>query len=171
MLMNLSDVLTWLWQIFKVEYVNIFSMLLTILFASRAKGAAAAAKKTRDDIAKHITHSELSNLNGLLGAAIHVMDKYGSGSTAVSRQSHSPENDATTVRAFVTEMTRLSGVLGKTFERDKIKSTINEINKILDAFGKASDETEKAEQGKNIFLEISGFSGHLKKELDKNFFR
>lgn len=137
--------------------------------AESAKESATLAEQMRDDIAKRKAHSELSGLNGALGAAIRAMDKYGPGAGPNIRRGYSPDSDAAAVRAVTVEMKRLQALLVEAFGHD-VDDVINKVNQLLVCFAAASDDNQRVERGRDIYNELVEFSGNIKKELDGNIY-
>jgi len=160
-----TDVATWVGT-----GLAIISMGVAIWQASQAKTAAAHAEEMRDEVANRNAHSELSGLNGALGAAIRAMDKYGPGAGPGSRRGCSPDNDAASVRALAGEMTRLRTVLVEKLGNE-VSDVITNVNQLLIRFAATSDVKERDERGCDIYLEIVEFSANVKKQLDANIYK
>jgi len=144
-------------------------MGVTIWQASQAKNAAARAEEMRDEIAKRNAHSELSGLNGALGAAIRAMDKYGPGAGPNARRGCSPNSDAATVRALTGEMTRLRVLLVDKFGNE-VGTIIANVNQLLVNFAAASNDAQRVQHGCEIYNEIVELSGNIKNELDGSIY-
>lgn len=144
-------------------------MGVTIWQARQAKNAASRAEEMRDEIAKRNAHSELSGLNGALGAAIRAMDKYGPGAGPNARRGCSPNGDAATVRALTGEMTRLRVLLVEKFG-DGVGDVVTSVNQLLVNFAAAPNDAQRVQHGCDIYNEIVEFSGNIKNELDGNIF-
>lgn len=163
--MTWTDGATWVGTI-----VTIISTIIAIWQANKAKQSATKAEEMRNDIAKRSAHSELSGLNGALGAAIRAMDKYGPGTGRDARRGSSPDSDAAAVRALTSEMTRLRILLTDKFGQ-KVMNVISNLNQLLSDFAAAPNESLKVQHGCNIYKEIVEFSGNIKKELDEDIYR
>lgn len=149
--------------------LTIISMGVAILQARKAKGAATKAEEMRDEISKRNAHSELSGLNGALGAAIRAMDKYGPGAGPNARRGFSPEGDAASVRALTGEMTRLRVLLVEKLG-DDVSNVIAKVNRLLGDFANANNDAQRVQHGCDIYNEIVEFSGNIKSELDGNIY-
>lgn len=158
--MTWTDVATWVGT-----GLAVISMIVAIWQAREAKSAATQAGEMRDEIAKRNAHSELSGLNGALGAAIRAMDKYGPGAGPNARRGCSPDGDAASVRALTGEMTRLRALLIEKFG-DSVSVVISNINQLLADFAAANNDTQRVQHGCEIYNEIVEFSGNIKKGLD-----
>lgn len=159
-----GEIGTWIGTFFSILGAGI-----AIWQARQATSAAERAEKMRDEIAGKHAHTELSGLDAMLASACRAMDKYGPGASPVRRRGTSPDVDAATVRTFTAAMDRHRELLATTFGkpcddvRDRIISHLN-------AFGSASTDGERLEQGQNIYLEISIFSGNMKHAIDSKVF-
>ncbi len=159
-----SDTVTWIGTAF-----SIIGAAIAIWQSWVASRAASRAEQVRDEItAKHV-HNELSVLDGLLAAALNAMDKYGPGRSLGSLVGSSPDGDADVVRAFTAALGRHREMLEKTFGEpcDVVR---NRINVLLGEFAAAVVSNERMPKGCDIYLEITTFSGNMKKALDAKTF-
>lgn len=159
-----ADVGTWIGT-----SVSVLSMGIAVWQARKASNAATRAEKMRDQIASRNAHSELSNLNGILAAALRAMDKYGPGAGVNARRGNSPESDAENVRSLTKEMARLRAMLVERFG-ETINEVITHLNSILADFGAATKDADRVVHGRKIYIEIIEFSGNVKQVLDKNIY-
>lgn len=162
--MNSSDVGTWIGTAF-----SILGAAIALMQARQAVRAAASAKQMRDEISDRNAHSELSNLSGILTAALRAMDKYGPGVSATVRKGSSPDSDASAVRALTAEMNRHRAMLNQTFgdASDRVR---NRLNQLLAEFGAAVVEADRVVKGGEIYTEITTLSGNLKQALDDKIY-
>lgn len=140
--------------------VTLIGTGVTIWQSTRAVSAANRAKEVRDEIDNRNTDRELSDLNGMMTAAIKAMDKYGPGASAMSLKGYSPDSDAGTVRALTAKMQQVSKLLKEKAGQDA-SEVITKVNQLLIKFGDASNEVEHREHGGEIYIEITEFSGNL----------
>ena len=150
--------------------ITIIGTGVAIWQACQAKSAAERAEEMRDEIANRSAHSELSGLNGLLVAAIRVMDKYGPGTGPEVRRGCSPASDAAAVRALTGEMARLRSLLVEKLGGE-VNDIIPKINALLVDFARATNVAERDQRGGDIYNEIVELSGNIRKELDGNIFK
>lgn len=148
----------------------LLSMAEAMRQARQAKSAAKRAEEMRDEIARRNAHSELSGLNGVLGAALRAMDKYGPGAGPNVRRGCSPDGDAASVRALTGEMARLRDLLVEKLG-DGVSVVITDLNRLLVKFAGSKSDGERVRYGCDIYNEIVELSGNLKKELDGEIYR
>ena len=163
--MTPSDIGTWMGTLFSVVGAGI-----ALRQANKAKTSADVATQKRNEIIEQYEHNELSGLDGVLLAACKAMDKYGPGVAASTRRGSSPQNDATRVRAFTAALDRNRDMLLKEFG-DKADNVCRRLNILLSEFGSASSDAIRLEKGREIYLEITAFSGNVKHALDRKVFR
>lgn len=144
-------------------------MCITIWQARQAKGAATQVEAMRRRIMESSKHGELSSLNSTLKSAVRAMSKYGSGASKDTRRGASPDNDADNVRAVTSEMSKLRDHLIEKLG-DDIDSIINDLHTLLDSFGAASKDEQRALHGCNIYRALERFQGDLKTLLDTNVY-
>lgn len=159
-----SDTVTWIGTAFSIIGAGI-----AIQQAYVAGSAAKRAEKARKAIMGKYEHGELGVLDGVLSAAFKAMEKYGPGCRASSLRGTSPDSDAIAVRAFTAALDRHTEMLTKTFG-GPCADVRDRINGLLDEFGAAGTADERLPKGKAIYLEITTFSGNMKKAMDARTF-
>ena len=159
-----SDIGTWLGTLF-----SIIGAAIAVWQSMQAKKAAKRAEEMRDEIAVKHEHSDLSGLDGVLAAACRAMDKYGPGVGSIVRRGASSEADAASVRAFTAGMDRHREMLTKAFGRP-CDDLSERVNRLLGEFGEAATEADRLAKGREIYLEITMFSGNMKQALDGKLF-
>ncbi|MDI1325433.1 MAG: hypothetical protein PSV23_01410 [Brevundimonas sp.] len=159
-----SDIGTWIGTAF-----SILGAAIAVRQARRAKSAASQAVEMRDEIAEKHASRELSGLDGILAAACKAMDKYGPGRRASSLRGTTPDSDADAVRAFTAELDRHREMLASTFGQpcDDVR---DRLHRLLGEFGAAATVSDRLPKGCEIYLEITTFSGNMKKALDGKVF-
>jgi len=159
-----SDTVTWIGTIF-----SFIGAAIALWQGIRAKKAAKRAEEMRNEIATKYAHRQLSSLDGLLSAACKAMDKYGPGRSANSLRGTSPSGDADAVRAFTAEFDRNRNALRATFG-SHIDGLRDRLHRLLDEFASASNNVERLPKGREIYVEITTFSGNMKQALDVKTF-
>lgn len=159
-----SDFATWVGTFFSVAGAGV-----AIWQAWQATNAAERAQRLRDEIAGRSAHSELSGLDGILAAACRAMDKYGPGRNPNSLRGISPHDDASAVRAFTAALDRHRDMLKKTFG-ESCDDVRDRLHAFLSDFASATDHSERQSTGCAIYLEMTTFSGNMKRALDLNIF-
>jgi len=97
------------------------------------------------------------------------MDKYGPGRSASSLRGTSPDSDADSVRAFTAELDRHREMLTATFGQP-CNDVRDRLHVLLGDFGAATTNADRLPKGCEIYLEITTFSGNMKKALDGKVF-
>ena len=159
-----SDTVTWIGTAFSVIGAGI-----AVWQACIAGSAATRAEKARKAIMGKYEHVELGALDGVLSAACKAMEKYGPGSRVSTLRGTSPDSDTNAVRAFTAALDRNTEMLTKAFGSPCV-AVRDRINGLLDEFGAAATADERLPKGKAIYLEITTFSGNIKKALDAKTF-
>ena len=159
-----NETVTWIGTAFSILGAGI-----AFWQARRARTAADKVEAARNQIVGRYQHGELGALNGVLSAALSAMDKYGPGSSVARLIGASADNDANAVRAFTAALDRNTEMLSKAFG-GRCVQVRDRINRLLDEFGAAQTDDERLQRGKAIYLEISTFSGNIKKALDAGTF-
>lgn len=159
-----SDTVTWIGTAF-----SIIGAAIAVWQARRARTAAQQAELARKQIVGRYEHGELGTLDGVLSAACKAMEKYGPGSRAASLRGTSPDSDANAVRAFTAALDRNTEMLTKAFGGPCV-DVRDRINGLLDEFGAAPTVDQRLPKGKEIYLEVTTFSGNMKKALDAKTF-
>ncbi len=159
-----SDTVTWIGTGF-----SILGAIIAIWQAYRARKAADEVEKARNQIIGRYEHGELGALDGVLATACRAMEKYGPGSRAATLRGTSPDSDANSVRAFTAALDRNTDMLNKAFG-GSCTDVRDRVNALLDDFGAATTVDERLPKGKAIYLEITTFSGNMKKALDSKTF-
>lgn len=162
--MDGSEIGTWIGTAF-----SIIGAAFAIWQSRKAQSAADRAEEMRDEIAVKHVHSDLSGLDGVLTAACRAMDKYGPGVGAQARRGASPDSDASMVRSFTAGIDRNREMLTKTFGK-ACEDVRDRINGLLAEFGDATSDTDRLIKGREIYLEITTFSGNMKQALDGKIF-
>lgn len=159
-----SDTVTWIGTAFSIIGAGI-----AIWQAWRARRAANQAEAARREIIGRYEHGELGALDGVLAAACRAMEKYGPGSRVATLRGTSPDSDANSVRAFTAALDRNTEMLNRTFG-GPCADVRDRINALLDEFGASATADDRLPKGKAIYLEITTFSGNMKKALDTKTF-
>ena len=162
--MSTIDVVTWAGTAFSILGAGI-----AIWQAIQAKSAAASAERMRDEIAGKHAQSDLSALDAILSTAWRAMEKYGPGSTAISRRGSSPRDDATAVQRFTAEMARHRELLTATFG-DPCDDVRTRIDGLLIQFSGAATDAARTPFGAQVYQEIATFSGNMKHAVDAKVF-
>ncbi|MDG5750229.1 hypothetical protein P8R33_03830 [Qipengyuania sp. XHP0211] len=159
-----SETVTWIGTAFSILGAGI-----AIWQAHRARTAAEKVEAARKQIVGRYQHGELGALDGVLSAALSAMEKYGPGSSVTRLIGASADSDANAVRAFTAALDRNTEMLTKAFGGHCVQVR-DRINRLLDEFGAAQTDGGRLPKGKAIYLEISTFSGNIKKALDAGTF-
>ena len=155
-----SETVTWIGTAFSILGAGI-----AIWQAWQARTSASKAETARQQIIGRFEHGELGVLDGVLAAALKAMEKYGPGSRASSLRGTSPDSDANAVRAFTAALDRHTDMLTKAFGGPCV-DVRDPINALLVEFGAARSAEERLPKGTEIYLEITTFTGNMKKALD-----
>lgn len=160
-----SDTVTWIGTAFSILGAGI-----AIWQARRARSAAKRAEDARKEIVGRVQHGELGALDGVLAAACKAMDKYGPGRTEDSLIGTEPNGDGDAVRAFTAGLDRNRELLTKVFG-NSCDDVRDRINNLLADFAAAGTVKRRLSKGREIYLEITTFSGNMKNALDNKAFQ
>lgn len=162
--MTWSDIGTWLGTAF-----SIIGAAIAIWQARQAKASATRAETIRNEIAENNEQIELAGLDTILAGACRAMDKYGPGAGSIKRRGASPEGDASAVRTLTASLDRHRDLLEDAFGKICVDFR-DRVNDLLGEFGSATSDADRLEIGKEIYLELTILSGHMKRALDRRTF-
>lgn len=159
--MDMMEALTWVGTILSVVGAGV-----SIWQAIRSKSAATEARRIRSLLIDHRETSELSQIQASCRKAQKSMDKYGPGSVADNLHGVSPANDARDVQEFILCLQEQRAHFGETQPND-VDKFCDVLLPLLDEFAQALDPVLLRDKGKQIVIQLSGFSAVIKLHLDR----